>query len=259
MVQEKKLDIDFDAFLAAAVQRLVRLDQIEASLALAEATIVKLRGWNEWTTVEVQLEVPGDHFDALAGISENDQGMGTFGEPYDIPGTAILARVFTAVLPPAAECSNVRVKIQNDPVSEDWREQFKGSVGRGPVNQGTVPGVAPAKFVTTDGLRYRSKSEIKVADELRRREVIFFPLPGVVIAGARVREPDFLVLHAGRAGVLEIHGAPYHPASRASEDHAKSMPYRFAGAEHLIVDASEAYNTPERVVDKLLRLLEGNK
>lgn len=257
--EKKGLDVDWEALVAGAVQRLVKLDHAEPAIALAEARIVRMWGRRDWTLVDIQMEVPGDLFDALTrpGIYANDEDENDFGNAYEVEGSSVLARTFTSVLPPGVECRRVEVKIRLDPVSDTWRDEFSASVGRGAVNQGNVPGVASGEFVTNDGVRYRSMTEVTFANELKRRDVLFFPLPVAVVNGVRhAREPDFVVIHGGRVGILEIHGEKWHPPSRAAEDHAKAMPYRLRGAEHLIVDATEAFNTPEKVVDKLLALLE---
>jgi hypothetical protein len=259
MPETKAPEFDFDALMAAAVQRLLKLDQPEAALALAEAKIVRLLGRNSWRDVEVHLTVPGDHYDTLTAPSvyENDAEVNDFGEPYEVRGSSRLCRVFSDVLPPRSDCELVEVKVENEPVPETWREEFKASIGRGAVNQGNVPGVPQAKFVSADGLRYRSKTEMVIADELKRRQIIFFPLPVAVIGGKAVREPDFVILHEGRFGVLEIHGEPWHPASRAAQENAQAYPYRAAGAIHFIADAKDAYNAPGVVIDKLLALMRG--
>lgn len=257
MTDDAKLGVDWDALLATAVQRLVKLDKPEAALALAESSIVRMLGWNKWKMVEIHLAVPGDLYDALThpDIYANDELPDDFGSTYEVEGSSLLCQVFTHVLPPGSTCRRVEAKIRNKPVSDSWRDEFKASLDRGAVNQGNVPGVPAAPHISRDGLRYRSKTEMRVAEELKQRNLLFFPLPAAVLPGRAVREPDFVVLHKGRVGVLEVHGEPWHPASRAAEENAKSLPYRLAGAEHLIVDATEAYNAATVVVDRLLALM----
>lgn len=249
---------DWEALLASVVRRLVKLDKPEAALALAESSVVRMRGWDKWSRISVHLEVPGDHFDEITrpDIYANDEDVNRFGDQYEVEGTSVLCTAFTAAMPALTVCVEVLARIRNEEVSEGWREDFKAAMGRGAVNQGNVPGVPEAPFQSSDGLRYRSKTEMKVASELKRRQLLFLPLPVAVVGGRAIREPDFVVLHKARLGVLEIHGEPWHPASRAAQDHAKSLPYRLAGAEVLIVDSQLAYNTPGVVVDQLLALLE---
>jgi hypothetical protein len=251
--------IDYDALQAAAVQRLLKHDRPEAALALAESTIGRISLYNDGKTAEVDVLCPGDAFDALSGpeINAHNEDMNDFNQPYEVKGTSLLSRVFTDVLPPRIECWDVRVKVRNDPVPDTWRDDLKASMGRGPVNQGSVPGIPPGKYLSSDGLRYRSKTEMVIAEELKRRKIIFFPLPAAVIGGKAIREPDFVLIDGARVGVLEIHGEPWHPPSRAAEENAQAMPYRLAGAIHLIVDSKEAYNAPSVVIDKLLALMRG--
>jgi len=58
-----------------------------------------------------------------------------------------------------------------------------------------------------DGLRFRSKSEIKIYDELKKRHVLFFANATAVLGGKNTkREPDFLICQNGKWGILEVIG-----------------------------------------------------
>ena len=67
------------------------------------------------------------------------------------------------------------------------------------------------RTILHDELRFRSKAEIAIYDELKRRDVLFFPNPGrrpgasASEYGAAVakREPDFLICYKGKWGILE--------------------------------------------------------
>jgi hypothetical protein len=68
------------------------------------------------------------------------------------------------------------------------------------------------------GTRYRSKTEIRVAQALDEANVLYFPLPLGIRHYTRIAEPDFLVIQLGRVGVLEIDGPHHTPLTRAQED-----------------------------------------
>lgn len=120
---------------------------------------------------------------------------------------------------------------------------------------------APYKW---KGLYFRSKSEIKIAEVLDQRGVLFFPnvrgrvsLNGIMVN----REIDFLICHHGSWGIFECDGEEYHQT--AANDHARDMVWN----AHRIwfikrFSATECYNYPEKVIEQfldLLRLFESQK
>lgn len=130
-------DFDLEAILAAAAQRLRRLGKLEAAVALASSSITKVRGFNDWTTIEVFIASPGDAYDVLTqdDLYAHDLAMGDFGEEYPIYGTSRLATVFTQVLPARMRCQDVEVKIAARPVGANWRDEFKGLLAQAPTTE----------------------------------------------------------------------------------------------------------------------------
>jgi hypothetical protein len=118
-------DLDHEAILAAAVQRLEKLRMREAAVALAESRITSIRTFNEWTTAEVYISSPVDSYDALTddGLYQHDVEFDDFGNEYPVFGTSRLSKVFSQVLPERMTCRDVEVKI--GPVSPDWLEEFR--------------------------------------------------------------------------------------------------------------------------------------
>jgi very-short-patch-repair endonuclease len=111
-------------------------------------------------------------------------------------------------------------------------------------------------------LRFRSKTEMKVAEALDRAGVLFLPnclaRLGVTQDYRVNREADFLVVHKGRLGILEIHGEPSHPASRAAVDHDRLRLLKQHGVTLIeVYDATRCYEMPNEVVAEFLRLMEG--
>lgn len=108
-------------------------------------------------------------------------------------------------------------------------------------------------------LRFRSISEKKIAEALDRTGVLYFPncIARLNIPeypnGRGNREPDFLVCDKGRWGILEVDGEPFHPASRAAQDHERDRLFRSYGI--LLVerfDANRCYKQPDLVVKEFL-------
>ena len=108
-----------------------------------------------------------------------------------------------------------------------------------------------------DGLRFRSRSEIKVYEALKKRSVLFFANATAVLGGKDVkREPDFLVCQNGKWGILEVMGEQYHPTTTAMRDHDRARLFKDYGLFYIeFYDATKCYNNPEGVVDDFLERL----
>jgi hypothetical protein len=108
-----------------------------------------------------------------------------------------------------------------------------------------------------DGLRFRSKSEIKIYDELKKRHVLFFANATAVLGSKNTkREPDFLICQNGKWGILEVMGEQYHPSNTAMRDHDRARLFKDYGLFHIeFYNATECYSKPDKVVDKFLQYL----
>jgi len=112
---------------------------------------------------------------------------------------------------------------------------------------------------TWNNLKFRSKTEIKIAEALDRTGVLFLPnckarlnTPG----GRRNIEADFLVCHEGKWGILEVDGPHHTPERRVEEQQRERLfrHYRILIIERF--DAERCYNQPDRVVQEFLELLK---
>ena len=109
-------------------------------------------------------------------------------------------------------------------------------------------------------LRFRSATEVKIAEALDRAGVLFFPLCKGRLNdphGRVNREPDFLVCKDGKWGILEVDGEPYHPPQRTVHDHERDRLFQRHGirlAQHY--DSTDCYVTPDEVVAEFLALLD---
>ena len=74
--------------------------------------------------------------------------------------------------------------------------------------------------------------------------------------GRKNREADFIVLLDGKVGILEVDGEPFHPPSRAAQDHERDRLFKTHGikvVEHF--DAGECFENSDGVVLKFLEIL----
>jgi hypothetical protein len=106
-----------------------------------------------------------------------------------------------------------------------------------------------------DELHFRSVAEVAIYDELKKRRLLFFPNAAAVLGGTKEkREPDFLVCHRGKWGVLEVMGEMYH--KNAVKDHDRSRLFKEHGL--LCVEfysAKECHEAPASVIDHFLEIL----
>lgn len=90
----------------------------------------------------------------------------------------------------------------------NWRDDLQELIkGRGVTNQAS--GAENPRM--WQGFRFRSATEIKIAEALDRAGVLFFPLPKARVAVDDRHmnvEPDFVVCQEGRWGILEVTGNP---------------------------------------------------
>jgi hypothetical protein len=115
------------------------------------------------------------------------------------------------------------------------------------------------------GLYFRSEAEMKIAQELDSRGVLFF-------ANARGRindnkplansngsfngrlEVDFLVFQKGKVLVLEVDGQQHNQKDNAARDYVKDRLLMKEGLATIRFTAKECFNTPNLVVDEFLAL-----
>jgi len=251
--KERVTSLDWEALLASAVRRLIKLDKPEAALGLAEATIVRMLGHGGWSEVDIHLEVPGDHFDALTApeVYANDEDVDDFGHQYELHGTSPLSRVFSNVLPPGVECRDVEAKIGNEPVEDDWRQQVRAGLDSGPSNQGRPFGTS--KIITHSGLNYRSRAEVAIAEKLETSDDVLFIPNSAAAAGKVQKEPDFLIFYRGKVGILEVDG-PTH-SGRMADDSLRDSFFQRQGMFVKHYPAEKCAKDPTWVLRDFLGLL----
>jgi hypothetical protein len=172
--------------------------------------------------------------------------------------TVQVQRAIEAVIPHDTYLKHFSVHMELVEVDPDWRtELLEIARGRDVHNQAVRQ--APK---TWRNLRFRSESEVRIAQALDRADVLFLPncLARLGVTDDRKnREADFLVCAAGKWGILEVDGEPFHPPSRTVHDHTRDRLFKEHGirvVEHF--DASECFERPDDVVARFLKLLLGS-
>ena len=119
--------------------------------------------------------------------------------------------------------------------SEDWKNIIRRLIfAPTDSNQGIVSEKAFARenksLYLYNEMKFASQAEIRVAQELENRKVLFFPLPLAIRAETGTfykdhREPDFLVCLDGAWGILEVS----HHSNRYEQDSEKAVWFKNSG------------------------------
>ena len=111
-------------------------------------------------------------------------------------------------------------------------------------------------------LKFRSKTEIKIAEALDRAGVLFLPNCRARLTtpeGRQNKEADFLICDDGKWGILEVDG-PHHTPERRVEEQERERMFRHYGI--MIIerfDSNRCYEKPDAVVEEFLELLKKSK
>lgn len=160
----------------------------------------------------------------------------------------------------------IQFRIKLSQPNPDWEAQTRALLTQGGgTNQGAISELVKQRrgeqMLTYHELKFASASEIRIAQELERRGVLFFPLAVGVVSETGVgykdrREVDFLVCQDGAFGVLEV---SYHP-NRYEQDSEKNAWIKRHGVlcvEHY--SAERCYNQSSDVVNEFLAVLARHK
>lgn len=147
-------------------------------------------------------------------------------------------------------------------VEQGWQNVVKNLIANAQnPNQALISEKAASKakrqIYTYNEMKFASRSEIRIAQELETRQILFFPLPlGVRSETGNFyndhREVDFLVCQEGTWGILEV---SYHP-DRYEKDSEKDSWFKKSGIlciQHY--SAERCYGFPQEVVDEFLAIL----
>jgi hypothetical protein len=234
--------------IASAAKYLIEGGESNAATILLACTVDSLRedtdGYNEPGSGPYYLDLIGPRI-ACECLSDYKN------EIYNQVWAAI-----SAVLPYPLYLRGMNIRAGLVALEPDWHaEMVELASGKCVDNQAADAGACRI----WNRLRFRSATEIKIAEALDKAKVLFFPLSRARLNGptGRVnREPDFLVCKDGKWGILEVDGEPYHPPQRTVHDHERDRLFQQHGirlVQHY--DSTDCYVTPDKVVGEFLALL----
>jgi len=102
-------------------------------------------------------------------------------------------------------------------------------------------------------LRFHSQEQVKIAEALDRTNTLFFPNSKARLttpAGRQNQEPDFLIFHQGKWGILEIS----HPDTEKDETRDQLFASHGISIIHYC-DANRCTEEPDRIVREFLDIL----
>lgn len=237
-----------DELIASAAKFLIEGGDDEAASVLLACNTEVIRV--TWT----------DHFD----------GRFTYGTEVDLRGPRVAYDILSnqqgsiyeqvksalgAILEHNGSLDSVKIRAERMAIAPEWRAELV-EMARGNLvhNQAATA----EKFRLWQNLRFRSQSEIRIAQALDKTGVIFFPLCMARVTSKNQRinlEPDFLICRGGKWGILEVDGEPFHPPERTAQEHERDRLFR---GQRVLVErfnATRCYNDSDRVVADFLRIL----
>jgi hypothetical protein len=242
-------EANFDEQLhASAVRFLIDgKEEVAARVLLScslEHWVSESHGWinDDYNDITIKLSGPRAAYDILADIKNPIR------ESIEYALKACSPENWSIYLVVKASLIDIDTNYRN--------ELLEIARGKGISNQA---GSQTTQILNWNNLGFRSASEIKIAKALDNAGVMFFPNCKVrlgAIGNRSNREPDFLICHNGKWGILEVDGEPFHPASRTVADHERDRQFKLHGitvTEHY--DATRCYNEPDAVIGEFLNIL----
>jgi hypothetical protein len=237
-----------DTLHRTLVQFLVSSNQKELAAAVLDGEVAITQNCYDGSLPDYFVDIPVSAYLLIASDEKLQQ---------------TLRRAFRAVI--AGRFSGDDDKVTIDfrmkliPVEEGWQKVVRDEIAK---SKGSNQGLVTELVRSRDGrpvlkwneLRYASNSEVRIAQELERRKILFFPLAVAVRAETGQvyedhREVDFLICHDGVWGILEV---AYHP-DRYEKDKEKDAWFKKAGVlciEHYT--SEKCYGQSKQVVDEFL-------
>lgn len=159
-------------------------------------------------------------------------------------------------LPWGYDLNSLQIRASTHVPDENWRSDLQELIqGKGVSNQASGADVSRL----WQGFKFRSATEIKIAEALDRAGVLFFPLPKARVVtpnGHMNVEPDFVICQEGRWGILEVDGEPFHPPTRSAIEHDRVRLFRHHGVVCVErFDAKRCYENSDKTVEDFLLLM----
>jgi very-short-patch-repair endonuclease len=249
-------ELDDEKMLASAVAFLAvgQEHEQEASATLLACTVKVYDSGSTWWVgnelqqgINIHLSGPRTAYEIICDVNN--------------PIRETIRHAFDAILPEGTYLDSMTASAEIVNIDPDWRSLYLDFLKEGKnVSNQAVDDNANRMW---NNLRFRSESEVKIAEALDRAGVLFLPNCKARLntpQGRRNHEADFIICHRGKWGMLEVDGEPFHPPTRTVEDHRRDRYFKEHGmplVEHF--DATECYNKPDDVVSRFLKLLENTR
>lgn len=253
----------FDALRRAVVEMLIA-DGEDAIAAVALDCSFELED-NDWKYPDLCVGIPAAYAKQF-GRDANDYESSDQSLLREAAARAAEHQFFTS----DGEPYNPEIKFKIRLVLPDtaWEERTKALIAQAKAsNQGLVTGRAFARRgkepILYGELKFGSQSEVRIVQELEAKKVLFFPLAVGVRAETGKnhedhREADFLIIHEGVVGILEVAG-PNH-GGRYVSDFDKEAWFGKSGIICIKQYPSElCFDKPAEIVDGFLELLSKHK
>lgn len=239
------------------IEYLLDCNMHEIASVLVDASILIDAGLNYFEAVIV--DVPPQVYNFLISNEHIKttikEAISTVGEGHFADGNGNLAKNY-----------EVKFRMKLIEVKEGWREIIKSTIiNYKDANQGLVSEKMAlkrgSKPLLYNEMKFASQSEIRIAQQLEFKKVLFFPLPLAVRNDTGDifidhREIDFLICHHGVWGILEV---SFHP-DRFEKDSEKDFWFKKSGILCIQHYTSErCFNNPREVIDEFLEVLEKYK
>jgi hypothetical protein len=249
-----------DRLLASAVQFLIDGGEEKAATILLSCTLDYDGRGNTIT-----LTAPRASYRFLAPLNNRDfhslEFRATCSLEYQENVLTICDGIVYAFSALLGEHVEIAARANLVPITAQWREELLALLrGDHVTNQG-LQFSPKTPMVTWNNLRFRSASEVRIAEALERVDrppVLFLPncMARLGFSHRENREADFLICHKGKWGILEVDGPLSHPPSRKVDDDERARLFKAHGirlVEHF--DAGNCLEDADGVVKRFLYLL----
>jgi hypothetical protein len=211
---------------------------------------------SQYNTVEIFLRAPRAAHDALTEMVEDVTDGWNDWVP--APRAASVRRALDASLPGGYKLDRVEVKAIHVELDPGWEGELR-EIARGQDVHNQAVGVKDPRM-WGNMFRFRSATEVRIAEAFDKTGVMFFPLPLGRLTGAEGQrinqEPDFLVCDSsGNWGILEVDGEPFHKGF-AARDRKRDRQFQDNGVKQVErYEADICYNRSNWVVQDFLHRL----
>jgi hypothetical protein len=253
-------DMPSEVLQASAIQFLIDGHQEKAAKALLSCTLDYTIDLAE-TIVKITLSAPRLVYEILLYGFDDDEMFIPFEAKKEYIAECrdtawCIEQAFKALMPAYFGLGKIHVRAQLVEINPQWKKEFQAILERTDIHNQGVQFSEEQPVHIWKNLRFRSQTELRVAEALDRAGVLFLPncRARLGFKTRENREADFLVCCDGKWGILEIDSDRFHKS--AADDHERDRLFKAHGIsviEHF--DQGECWENADGVVKKFLYLL----